>query len=103
MPDRPPETPETEGLPQRALILLVHQELKRLNGSVKHLCDDTYGDPTRQIIGLKDQVRDLASKVERHHDEFDLIKAQLAVSWKIVAAVLAPVLASLGIQIAGLL
>lgn len=64
---KPPshETIETKDLSQRELILRVYHLQAEMNGSVKRLNGDVYGDPVHQIIGIKPCVQQHEKWIDR--------------------------------------
>jgi len=76
MSDRIPEPPETKGLTQRELLLLIQQdiarshedvmiELRRINGTVRVHNVEIYGSKEQSVAGLKPEMQDIKAFCSR--------------------------------------
>jgi len=63
--DDPRETLETSSMSDRQLSLAQYHLLCEVNGSVKKLWEDMYGDKERTIRGIKEQAQEHTLYIDR--------------------------------------
>lgn len=69
---------ETQDLTDRQLLLTTYHTVIEMNGSISKLWEDTYGDPSRNIRGIKEQVQNHTVYIDRQRTSLRTLKALLA-------------------------